>query len=67
MVNVALLTAQNVQYDIYSDSGPVYLPSVLTQLMYYVPLLTTNLVATALICYKAWCVIYIEAGEFASD
>lgn len=53
MVNAALCTVK----DLETTPGPesVYSPGVLAEIL-YIPLLATNILATAIICYRAWCV-----------
>lgn len=38
---------------------PIYSPSALTAML-LVPLITTNVLATALICYRAWCAVSVD-------
>jgi len=59
--NVILMTVQQyLKYDIDLDnSGPIYPLNTLRALL-YIPLIVTNALATALICYKAWYVVTIH-------
>ena len=57
IVNATLSTVENLQFTPDPEYfGPMYPPSALRALL-YIPLVSTNLVATALICYKAWYVV----------
>lgn len=61
IVNTILITIQNARFNPEHSSDALYPPNKLRPLL-YVPLLATNILATALICYKAWFVESILAA-----
>jgi hypothetical protein len=53
--SAVLITVQNLTEDPDGLSGVMYSDNALGALL-YIPLLATNVIATILICYKAWLV-----------
>lgn len=62
-VNGALITVQDLHLNPASNSysGPVY-PSRALAALLYIPLVTTNLVATTVICFRAWYIVLREVS-----
>lgn len=70
VVNAALTAVQaqdSPQFDASSvNSGLMYSPSAL-RILLYVPFITTNLLATVVIIYKAWYVFFVEDTHWCID
>jgi hypothetical protein len=63
MVNAALSTVEHIHViQNLEHSGALYPPNTLRAIL-FIPLIATNVLATASICSKAWCVFLLRVYE----